>query len=69
MVEKFPWEAAMAFGFRAMRLTPAEFWAMTPRELAAAMRAFGHGMHAPPGREEMEAMIKSFPDGKDSNHG
>jgi len=54
----------MAFGFAVMRLSPAEFWAMTPRELAAAMRAFGHGVHAPPGRAEMEAMMRAFPDGE-----
>jgi len=62
MAERFPWEVAFAFGFAVMRLSPAEFWAMTPRELAAAMRAFGHGAHAPPGRAEMEAMMQRFPD-------
>lgn len=62
MAEKFPWEAAMAFGFAVMRLSPAEFWAMTPRELAAAMRAFGVGDHAPPGRGDMERLMGAFPD-------
>lgn len=59
---EFPWDAAMAFGFAVMRLSPAEFWSMTPRELAAAMRAFGHGVHAPPGRAEMDEMMAAFPD-------
>ncbi len=59
---KFPWDAAMAFGFEVMRLSPAVFWAMTPRELGAAMRAFGHGVHAPPGRGEMESLMQAFPD-------
>ena len=36
---------------------------LTYSELAAAMRAFGHGAHAPPGRAELEAMIERFPDG------
>jgi uncharacterized phage protein (TIGR02216 family) len=63
MAERFPWQAAFVFGFAVMRLSPQEFWAMTPRELAAAMRAFGHGVHAPPGRAEMEKMIQAFPDG------
>ena len=35
----FPWEAAMRFGFGVMRLSSAAFWALTPRELAAAFRA------------------------------
>jgi len=52
----------MAFGFAVMRLSPAEFWAMTPKELASAMHAFGHGMHAPPGRRELEGLIQAFPD-------
>lgn len=52
----------MAFGFAVMRLSPAEFWVMTPKELAAAMRAFGHGAHAPPGRAEMEKMMNAYPD-------
>ncbi|WP_193175905.1 rcc01693 family protein [Oricola nitratireducens] len=63
MAERFPWQAAMAFGFAVMRLSPQEFWAMTPRELAAAMRAFGHGVHAPPERGSFEEMMGRFPDG------
>ncbi|QKV18629.1 rcc01693 family protein [Oricola thermophila] len=62
MAERFPWEAAMAFGLGVLRLAPREFWAMTPRELASAMRACGHGLHAPPGRAEMEALMRAFPD-------
>ncbi len=34
--EPFPWRQAMAFGFGRLRLSSAAFWAMTPRELAAA---------------------------------
>ena len=62
MAEKFPWETAMAFGFAVMRLSPREFWAMTPRELAAAMRAFGHGVHSPPGKEDLARLMHSYPD-------
>jgi len=60
--DRFPWDLAMAFGFAVMRLSPAEFWAMTPRELGAAMRAFDHGVHAPPGRRELEGLMQKFPD-------
>jgi uncharacterized phage protein (TIGR02216 family) len=69
MAERFPWEAAMGFGFAVMRLSPAEFWAMTPRELAAAMRAFGHGVHTPPGRADLANLMNAFPDSKGAKSG
>jgi uncharacterized phage protein (TIGR02216 family) len=69
MAERFPWEAAMGFGFAVMRLSPVEFWAMTPRELAAAMRAFGHGIHAPPGRVDLARLMETYPDRKGTNLG
>ena len=59
----------MRFGFATMHLSPAEFWAMTPRELAAAMRAFGVGVSASPGRADLEAMMEKFPDKDGSSHG
>ena len=33
----FPWKEAMGFGMGTLRLSPGAFWAMTPRELAAAI--------------------------------
>ncbi len=36
----FPWEGAMRFGFGVLRLSPENFWQMSPRELAAAFAAF-----------------------------
>lgn len=30
----------MAFGFGVLRLSPAAFWSMTPRELAAAANSY-----------------------------
>ena len=38
-VRPFPWKDAMGFGLGTLRLSPVAFWAMTPRELAAAMEA------------------------------
>ena len=35
----FPWSDVMAFGLGVLKLTPAEFWAMTPRELGHAVNA------------------------------
>ncbi|MFC0283052.1 phage tail assembly chaperone [Camelimonas abortus] len=60
----------MVFGLGTLRLAPETFWAMTPREIAAAMRAFrpaaaGDGA---PSREWLRAMARRFPDG-DTPHG
>jgi uncharacterized phage protein (TIGR02216 family) len=43
----FQWQAAMAFGLGVLRLPPSSFWAMTPRELDAALR----GVYGPPSAE------------------
>lgn len=69
MAEKFPWDAAMAFGFAVMRLSPTEFWAMTPRELGAAMQAFGHGTQEAPGRQALQSLMNAYPDRKEPNRG
>ncbi len=57
----FPWDEAMAFAFRVLRLSPAEFWAMTPRELALAMKPFLSAAKAPT-RTEFDALAGSYPD-------
>lgn len=57
----FPWDAVSAFAFGVLRLSPAEFWEMTPRELAMAMRPFLKG-HGAPSRDELDALMQSFPD-------
>ncbi len=59
----FPWAEAMAFGLGRLRLAPRDFWAMTPRELAAAMRAFAG--ETPLQRDGLEALMARFPDQKD----
>jgi uncharacterized phage protein (TIGR02216 family) len=60
----FPWGEAMAFGFGVLRHTPRAFWAMTPRELAAAADgAFGKASGAP-SRNDLRALIAAFPDGR-----
>ena len=60
MAEPFPWQAAMRFGLGELRLAPRDFWAMTPRELAAAM---GPGAPGRPTRAWLEAQSALFPDG------
>lgn len=53
----------MAFGLGRMRLSPRDFWAMTPRELAAAAEGV-FGLRAEPlARGGLEALMARFPDG------
>lgn len=65
----FPWDDAMRFGLGVLRLAPADFWAMTPRELAAAMGALGGSVQAPPDRHALDRMLTQFPDLEGSHHG
>ncbi len=60
----FPWREAMAFAFGILRLSPAQFWAMTPRELACAIEAVRGREPAPMQRATLEHLMKSFPDGR-----
>jgi uncharacterized phage protein (TIGR02216 family) len=54
----------MALGLGLLRLPPARFWSMTPRELAAALRGhFGTSTHAPPlSRADLDGLMRRFPD-------
>ena len=59
--ESLTWDELMAFGLGAMRLSPAAFWTMTLKELAAATRGMAPQREAI-GRERLEAMMQAFPD-------
>lgn len=54
----------MAFGLGVLRLSPAHFWSLTPRELAHAVR--GHlGLSPSTGpmtRSDLDALSHRFPD-------
>jgi uncharacterized phage protein (TIGR02216 family) len=52
----------MAVGLGLMRLSPAAFWAMTPREFAAALAAFASGGEEPVGRERLGELMRRYPD-------
>lgn len=53
----------MAAGFGLMGLSPSTFWAMTPRELAAAMRGrLGPRVAAPLSRSDLTGLIARYPD-------
>lgn len=61
----FPWADVMGFGLGTLRLAPQAFWAMTPREIAAAHEGLaGRGRAAPLGRDALDALIARHPDGE-----
>lgn len=51
----------MAFGFGVLRLSSFEFWRLTPRELASAVRAL-LGEARPLSRDTLNELIERFPD-------
>lgn len=60
----FPWREIMTFGLGRLGWTPKHFWAATPREVAAALRAHrsadGSGAL---GRAALAALMAAHPDG------
>ena len=54
----------MEAGLGLLRLAPTDFWAMTPRELDAALRgALGlSAREAPIGHADLTALMRAFPD-------
>lgn len=53
----------MAAGLGLLGLAPAAFWAMTPRELAAALRGrLGSSVAAPPSKDDVAALMRRYPD-------
>ena len=61
MMRPFPWREAMSFGLGVLRLSPEQFWRMTPRELAHAIEAV-RGRSAPLDRAGLNELMKRFPD-------
>jgi uncharacterized phage protein (TIGR02216 family) len=63
-VTPFPWTEAMRIGFGVLRLSPEDFWRMTPRELMAAASGLysmtGHGK--PLSRARFDELLKRYPD-------
>ena len=53
----------MAFGLGRLGWSPETFWAATPREIGAALRAHQTAGPAPaPGREALRALMAAHPD-------
>jgi uncharacterized phage protein (TIGR02216 family) len=63
-LQPFPWREAIGFGLGVLRLSPQQFWAMTPRELAYAIEAVRGRGGAPLPRDALNEMIRRFPDGR-----
>lgn len=60
----------MAVGLGLLGLAPVTFWAMTPKELAAAIRGrLGPLPEAPPSKGELVAMMTRYPDQRGMRHG
>ena len=56
----------MAVGFGGLRLSSADFWAMTPRELAAAIDGLARARGGAAGpRTDSTALMTRFPDRRD----
>lgn len=54
------WPGLMRAGLRGLRLSPAQFWALTPAELALML---GQGAtQAPLGRTGLDRLMQAFPD-------
>lgn len=60
----FPWAAAMQFGFGVLGLSSRTFWALTPRELAAAFEARAGRRVGSPARGELDQLMERYPDGR-----
>ena len=54
----------MAFGLGVLRLPPGAFWAMTPRELAAAHEGVAGRKGVALGRYDLDALMAQYPDGE-----
>lgn len=54
------WPALMRAGLGRLGLRPAEFWALTPAELAVMLGA-GAGP-GPMGRARLDALMRAYPD-------
>lgn len=61
--QPFPWHEAMGFGLGVLRLPPDAFWAMTPRELAAAIDAVRGARPSPLDRSAFNDLLRRYPDG------
>lgn len=62
-IKPFPWREAIGFGLGVLKLSPEQFWRMTPRELAYAVDATA-GRAAPLDRTALKQLMARYPDGQ-----
>ncbi|WP_280174383.1 rcc01693 family protein [Bosea thiooxidans] len=58
----FPWDEVMAFGLGRLGWPPEQFWAATPREIAAALRAHRGAGGTTTDRAALAALMAAYPD-------
>ncbi len=58
--EGFNWPALMRAGLKGLKLSPAEFWALTPIELMLLLGA--DQASAPLGRARLDELLRAYPD-------
>lgn len=54
------WAGLMRAGLHGLRLTPRDFWGLTPAELQIMLGVTGTA--APMGRPQFDALLRDFPD-------
>lgn len=54
------WAGLLQKGLYQLRLTPRDFWALTPAELQIMLGTVG--AQAPMGRVQLDALLRDFPD-------
>jgi uncharacterized phage protein (TIGR02216 family) len=62
MSNPFPWREAMTLGLGVLRMPPEQFWRMTPREFAAALRGIRGDLSPPLDRAAFDELRERFPD-------
>ena len=61
MMRRLDWAGLMQAGLHGLRLTPDQFWRLTPAELALML---GQTVdRRPMGRTTLETLMRAFPDG------
>jgi len=58
----FPWNDVMGFGLGRLAWPPDRFWAATPREIAAALRAHQGSGRDPTEPAALVALMAAYPD-------
>jgi uncharacterized phage protein (TIGR02216 family) len=58
----FPWNDVMAFGLGRLAWPPDQFWAATPREIAAALNAHRGLATSATDRAALSALMAAYPD-------